>query len=560
MTGFRFYFLLIIAIFVGSNQLQTQVDLVPSDHEVYNFLKRMQVRGILDRHYSTAYLPYDRQTVGSKLHYVSERRERLSKSENAALQRYLIEFSYEVGLPREERISLWDEGLRGLFDPRQKYLYRYEDDTAVLGINLYLSGESQYWELGTIPDNTTSLWRLGGGVSGTLGGWFGFSLNAVNGYVGGSRELGRQNIEVDRTYKIEIPDSRFFDITRGHVRAANEWGNITIGRERLIGGSGQQRGALLFSDFAPKIDYISLNLKYKRFFFNFFHGWILGEEELTLIEDDIGVRSLADKYLSFHRFGAYFFDSRLQVAVSEIIVYGDRGIEIAYLNPFLFFKSVEHSLRDRDKAMIALDLQYRPAEGLELYGDLLIDDLDFEKLGTNWYGNKHAYRLGGIVTPVFAGIQNAMLSADYVRIQPYVYTHRIPRNSYEHAGFPIGNPVGPNSDMWDVRWNQLLSGRSSVELYFQRIRKGHNVTDEDGNLIRNVGGDIAQGFRLEDSTEVYFLDGNLEKTGVWGLTVSYEPFHQFFLTAGYEYRQREKTWQQQTFYEHFMFGKLVITL
>jgi len=520
----------------------------------------MQVRGVLDQRYSTAYLPYDRETVGALLKYMSDNKDRLSSTELAALQRYLIEFSYEVGLPREERVSLWNDGLRGLFDPRQKYLYRYEDDTAVLSVNLLFAGETQYWDTGTIPDNSTTLWQMGGGLSGTIGSWFGFSLNAVNGYVAGSRQLARQNIEVDRTYKIEEPDSRFFDFTHGHIRAARDWGSVTIGRERLIGGSGPQRAALLFSDFAPKIDYIGLDLNYKRFFFNFFHGWILGEEEFESVGNDIFRRSIPDKYLSFHRFGAYFFDARMQLALSEVIVYGDRSIEIAYLNPFLFFKSVEHSLRDRDKAMIALDMQIRPTGGIELYGDLLIDDLAFDKLGTNWFGNQYAFRLGGIATPVFAGIQNAMVHADYVRIQPYVYTHRFPINSYEHGGFPIGNPVGPNSDSWNIRWNQLLSGRTNIELYYQRIRKGHNVTDEAGNLLRNVGGDIAQGFRPDDATEVYFLDGNLEKTSIFGFILNYEPFHQFFISLGYEYREREERWNEQTFWEHFMFGKLVIDL
>lgn len=560
MNCIRSYILVVVIATVAQGHLTAQVELVSADHEVYGFLKRMQVRGVLVDQYSTAYLPYDRETIAYLIDNIADRRERLSSAENAALQRYMVEFSYELGLPREERISLLSEGVQDLFDPRQKYLYRFEDETAVISANLLLGSEIQYWDIETIADNTTSLWQVGGGISGTIGGWFGFSLQAVNGFVGGSRELGKQNIEVDRTYKIEEPDSRFYDFTYGHVRAANSWGSVTIGRERLIGGNGPVRSTLLFSDYAPEIDYIGLNVQYNRFFFNFFHGWILGEEEFIFLDDDIRTRYLPDKYVSFHRIGAYFFNTRLQVAVSEMIVYGDRGIEIAYLNPFLFFKSVEHSLRDRDKALIALDIQLRPYRGVELYGDLLIDDIAFNKLGTNWYGNQYAFRMGGIVTPEFTGLRNAAIYFDYVRIQPYVYTHRIPLNSYEHAGFPIGNPAGPNSDAWMLRWNQLLSGRSSVELYYNSLRKGHNVTDADGNLIRNVGGNISQGFRSGDSEEVSFLDGNLEKTAFIGILFKYEVFHQFFLSAGYEFRSREEVWNEQTFQEHFMFGKLVMEL
>jgi hypothetical protein len=537
-----------------------QIELVPAEHAVYDFLKRMQVRSLLDDRYTDVSLPYDRRTVGAMLVNVAGERDRLTRAELAALQRHLTEFSYEAGLPADERESLIGNGVRRLFSPRQKYLYRYEDETAAVSAHLLMSGELQRWDIDAVDESAVSLWRVGGGVRGTLGGWFGFSMHAVNGYVGGSRELGLRNIEVERTYKIDEPDSRFFDVTRGHVRAANEWAAVTVGRERLIQGNGMRRYALLVSDYAPKVDYVGLDLRYKRFFFTFFHGWILGDEVITENVEGTFVRTIPEKYVSFHRFGAFFFDSRLQVGVSEMIVYGGRGLEVAYLNPFLFFKSVEHSLRDRDKAMIAFDVQARPVRGLELYADLLIDDLAFERLGTDWYGNQLAWRLGGIAAPAFAGAADALLSVDYQRIRPYVYTHRITQNAFTHNGYPIGSPLGPNADMWDFRWRHLWSGRTETQVYGQLIRKGHNVTDAEGGLVRNVGGDIAVGYREGDSSTAAFLDGNLEKTRVFGISLQYEILHQFFILAGYERRGRDRRWSGQTFNEHFMFANIVISL
>lgn len=560
MVRIRVIILILIVTGIGCSYLHAQIDLVHSEHTIYNFLKRMQVKGVLTDQYSSTFLPYERQTIAELIGNIAGRRDKLTRAENAALKRYMIEFSYELGLPREERISLLNEGFSGILESRQKYLYRYEDETAVFSANILLSAEPQYWDIGTIADNNTSLWQVGGGISGTIGDWFGFSLHAVNGYVGGSRDLGKQNIEVIRTYKIDEPDSRFYDFTHGHIRAANKWGSITIGRDRIIGGNGPAKSALLFSNIAPEIDYIGLDLRYGRFFFNFFHGWILGDEDFFQLDGGAFFRSITDKYVSFHRFGTYFFDSRMQIAVSEIIVYGDRGIEIAYLNPFLFFKSVEHSLRDRDKAMIALDIQGRPYDGVELYGDLFIDDLTFNKLGTDWFGNQFAFRVGGIFTPTLSIFENATINIDYFRIRPYVYTHRFSLNRYVHGGFPMGNPLGPNSDGWTVRLNHLLSGRSSVELYYSRMRKGHNETDEEGNLVRNVGGDIAQGYRFGDSEKAVFLDGNLENTGIAGVLFKYEIFHQFFLAGGYEFRTHEETWNEKTFPEHFMFGRIMVTL
>jgi hypothetical protein len=537
-----------------------QVELVPADHDVYDFLKRMQVRGMLTGHYYSASLPQDRRTVAKLLAGIDASTERLSRSELGFLENYREEFSYELGMPRERRVSLLNEGISSYTDDRQKYLYRYESETAVISANLLLDAEPQQWEYDARDPEMTTLWRLGGGLSGTLGGWFGFSLHAVNGYASGSREAALQNIEVSRTYKIGEPDSRFFDYTRGHVRAANEWGSLTIGRERPVEGNGVRDRALLFSDHAPAIDYFGIDIAYKKFFFRFFHGWILGDGILRN-EPEIGwVRDIPDKYVSFHRFGAHLLQGRLSVAFSEIIVYGDRSPEIAYMTPFLFFKSVEHSLQDRDKAMLAVDVQARPVPGIELYGDLLIDDLAFEKLGTNWYGNQYAFRIGTVVAPGIAGLKNSLISFDYSRIQPYVYTHRIPGNAYTHNGFAMGNPVGPNSDTWSVRWQELISGMLRTEIYMERSRKGHNLTDPLEGLLRNVGGDVRQGYRIGDSTEVSFLDGFLERTISVGVLFEYEVITQIFLEGGYEFQKREQEWLGQTFREHFMFGRIRIEL
>jgi hypothetical protein len=558
----RYFIAFISFLLVGICSIPSyaQTELVPAEHEIYNFLKRLQIKGVLTERYSSSFLPYDRRAIAKLIDDIIEKRERLSRTEIDALERFKTEFSYELGLPREERISIINHGLTDVLSTRQKYLYRYEDENAVISSNIFLGGEYQYHDVGTITDKYTSLWQIGGGLSGTVNDWFGFSLYAVNGYVAGSRELGKQNIEVARSYKIDEPDSRFYDFTRGHIRAANDWGSVTIGRERLIGGNGTRRNTLLFSDYAPKIDYIGLNLQYNRFFFNFFHGWLLGEGKFIVPEEGVLTLHFPEKYLSFHRFGAFFFDARMQIAISELIVYGNRGVEIAYLNPFLFFKSVEHSLRDRDKAMLMIDMQIRPYKGLEIYGDLLVDDLAFDKLGTDWLGNQVAYRLGGYVIPPVRWFGNMTINLDYVRIRPYVYTHRIFFNSYEHAGYPIGHPLGPNSDAWTIRLNQMLTGRSRLELYISGTRKGHNITDENRKLVRNVGGDISQGYRSGDNEYAHFLDGNLEKTGMVGFLVTYEFLHQFYLLFGYEFQNREETWREQTFRDHFMFCKIVIAL
>jgi hypothetical protein len=538
---------------------RAQVELVPAGHRVYEFIHRMQVRGIMTEAYTVSALPYDRKEVARFLGMLLPKRDLLSPAENSYLDNFLSEFSYELGLSRDERLSLYSTGAAGLFRNKQKYLFRYEDTDAVLSVHLLLAGEPQRWKLRDDNPLGTSLWHLGGGLSGSFGGWLGFSLFAENGYVAGSREAALQNIKVRRTYKITEPDSRFFDETSGYIRIRNDWGNVIVGRNRIIYGSGRRDAALQFSDYSPEMDYLGMQLTYKGFSYHYFHGWLLGDPFLMFNPVYGYDRYVPDKYVSYHRFGFSTLRNRLNIAFSEIIVYGERGIELAYLNPFIFFKSAEHSLLDRDKAMLGFEIRGIPVRSLELFGEILIDDLAFNKLGTDSYSNQFAFRLGGSAVPELF-VQNALVSIDYTKILPYVYTHRLDRNAFTHNGFPLGDPAGPNSDSWNLRWKQILSGTVAVEGYARMIRKGHNITDEEGIILRNVGGDIRQGYRLGDSESVRFLDGNVEKTGYLGVLAEYEPVRQFFIRGGVEYSKREELWNSKTFNELFMFGSIELRL
>jgi hypothetical protein len=50
-----------------------------------------------------------------------------------------------------------------------------------------------------------------------------------------------------------------------------------------------------------------------------------------------------------------------------------------------------------------------------------------------------------------------------------------------------------------------------MSLGFQYTLHGKNVTDEDGNLIHNVGGDVFQPARVNDPEFVYLFSGDLQK-------------------------------------------------
>ena len=74
-----------------------------------------------------------------------------------------------------------------------------------------------------------------------------------------------------------------------------------------------------------------------------------------------------------------------------------------------------------------------------------------------------------------------------------------------------------------------FSRRFHSSLSFLRRRHGENPDGE------NVGGDPLAGFKDGDSKKSKFLAGDVEKTNMVSVDMSYEIFWQFFLKIGYSY-------------------------
>lgn len=78
-------------------------------------------------------------------------------------------------------------------------------------------------------------------------------------------------------------------------------------------------------------------------------------------------------------------------------------------------------------------------------------------------------------------------------------------------GLQFAGGIPPNSARISamVRW--WWGQRYPITLTVSSLRHGRNIYDAEGNLVKNVGGDILQTRRYEDSEEAPFLDGDLQK-------------------------------------------------
>jgi hypothetical protein len=332
--------------------------------------------------------------------------------------------------------------------------------------------------------------------------------------------------------KLKEEKSSNFDFTEAYLRADLTWFNLEFGKERVLFGNGYS-DQLMLSDNAPAFDLLKLDLHYKAVRYLFLHG--------SLVQDSAafpgtlpGEPEPRNKYIAMHRLQISLWDV-VNFGASEMTIYQRTTPEWAYLNPINFYKSAEHAQGDRDNSFLNFDLELYPAHDFKLYTTLLIDDIDFSKLGTTWWGNELGMQ-GGVFLTEPLGLANLDAVVEYTRIEPYVYSNRTDGLAYTNNNLSLGDRIGPNSDQWffQIQYRPIPSLRTW--LGYSGVRHGDNIV-ENGVVTKNVGGNVLQGHRETDSDEAPFLDGKLLRFDVIQLRAAFEPVNNLIIYGTYEYRK-----------------------
>jgi len=137
-------------------------------------------------------------------------------------------------------------------------------------------------------------------------------------------------------------------------------------------------------------------------------------------------------------------------------------------------------------------------------------------------------------------IPNSSLMVEYCKIMPYVFSHgRSREGSYTSLNDLLGPRIGPNADSWFIRGDYLPMRNLSFSLSVTFERKGNNIVDEVGTLIKNVGGDEFQPHRSIDPETRTFLDGILVKTRSFAFLASWQCVNQVWLEGRFQFESAE---------------------
>lgn len=522
---------LILVLALYSTIAFAQTGFVEINHVVYPFLERMKTMSVLED-YSSFDLPKTRNLVAKNLVTIHKKKNILGEIDKNLLSDFLHEFSYDINYAIEKTNLLPDFQPSYFLTENEKYLYSYYDSSQFSLFVNFIGDVQQLSHYDNSSKNAAlaTIIKFGGEIKGSFGENIGYSILANNGTFFGNRKLVQQKGSLQYNYKFNLSDSigigdDYFDETAGYFTWQNEFANFKIGRDRINIGHGYIK-EIVSSDY-PNMDYFAFDLKYKFFKFTYFHAKLLGSKSSSIDPIQGDINFVTEKFMGYHRFG-FDLGKNTTLGLGEIIIYSNRSLDLSYVNPFNFYKSAEHANQDRDNSMLFADFANYSIPNLKLYVTILIDDIDFSKLGTGWFGNQ-TYLSSGFTYASSLFEFPINIHGQIIRIDPYVFTHRISDNNFSQLSYNIGPELEPNSITYFIGSEIYFHHRIKLFTGFRFGIHGANVEDSDGNTLINHGGSISQGIRFGDNNEAFFLDGAREILRGYSLKLTVEPINNYTL-------------------------------
>jgi hypothetical protein len=488
----------------------------------------MFVKGNLEK-YDDIVLPLSKQRVINLLKEIDSHYNRLSSAEIEFLCRMEVRLGMKENNPDSYLKEFPGKFIENFQKYNEKHLYAYRDSVAKMNIDLF--GDITHIYSHKFEDYSLLL-NLGGHIYGSYSDWLGFLVEGSNGTQYHNRQVAELDPRVKSSFTFNHTKINFFDNTQGYVRLQKDNVNLQLGRERILWGNGYVNRMIL-SDNPPLFDFLRFNISYKSLRYDFLHAWLVQPYETIHVDSITGdVRQKGSKYLAISRLGFNPY-SNLDFGLTQMIIYANRPFEAAYLNPFLFWESAQRSLGDLDNSFLSFDVRYKIANGIETSGSMIWDDILFSVLFKGEIAkvnNRSAWQVGLMLTnPILPS--NLNLKIEYLQIRPYTFSHPDIGEAltYTNNSYILGANIQPNSTALSAELNYLMNGNWQFQLSYTHTLHGNNYYDENGNLIRNVGGNIFDNLNWYSSFVAPLLDGDLEKIDNLTLKIQNEILYGIYL-------------------------------
>tara|TARA_B100001250_G_scaffold213982_1_gene183537 strand:- start:17384 stop:18796 length:1413 start_codon:yes stop_codon:yes gene_type:complete len=292
---------------------------------------------------------------------------------------------------------------------------------------------------------------------------------------------------------------------------ANNFIVLDIGHGKQFVGSGYH--SLLLSDVGSSYPYFKVSTSFGPVKYYNLYSTFINPDML-----DFGRKKhAAIHYLDFAitpNIHLGVFESILWQSKSNEI---NRGYELAYLNPVIFYRPVEFSKKsDKGNALMGANLNVE-FHNFNLYGQLMLDDLNISRqrdrdsnYESGFFQNKYAFQIG-----LKRQVNGFSYVIEYNQVQPYTYGHRTILQNYSHMNQALAHPLGANfKELINIL--NISKGRLN---YKMKVMWAHVGLD---SLNTHYGQNIFES-DYEASTGGQTSYGNFNGQGVLTKILSFQP-------------------------------------
>jgi hypothetical protein len=451
-------------------QINGQYVNLPIGHWAYSLLDRFETKGYLENiNYNSK--PFTREEIANIIISISQKIEKgeisLSNTETALFEKLKGEFFDEL---QNKNIKI---------NPKEKepHLFTWKEKNSILHYDGYVMEDAKYFPNNKESDYSSRL-TMGSIIRGVIEDKIHFYVDFRNTLIKG--EDLEKNYNPSYGLPISVAGSKIYsDQAVAYFVYKFQWCEFSIGRDIFSWGPGY-RGSLGLSINSEVFDMFRFNLSYKRFKFIGISG---------ILNSEYGRKNIAAHRIEVR------ITPKFTLAGYETVIYGNRGLELIYVNPIMPYHIAEHYQQDKDNNTMGFDFVYLPIKHFKLYSEIFLDDFNTSKNPFTYYGNKFAFLSGFHWTDPFS-IKDTDFKAEYTRIEPYVYTHTYPINTYTNYDRIIGHWIGPNSDYFFTEFSYQYNRPLKIIASFEQKRQGK--------------GDVNIPHKPQDGIRKKFLDGIVE--------------------------------------------------
>ncbi|MFZ9388392.1 MAG: hypothetical protein ACO25B_10950 [Chitinophagaceae bacterium] len=210
--------------------------------------------------------------------------------------------------------------------------------------------------------------------------------------------------------------------------------DVAFGYDRNFIGSGYR--SLLLSDFGTNNLFLKLNtriwrLNYQNIFMELHSSIPPSPNQLV-----------PKKYAAMHHLDIGI-TKWLNVGLFEGVIFGrSNRFDFGYLNPIIFYRSVEQQNGSFDNSIIGIDFKANLPKRFQVYGQLMLDEFNLSEVKANngWWANKWGVQLGAKYIDAF-NVSNLDLQAEFNRVRPFSYSHYDSVANYTHYNQPMAHPL-----------------------------------------------------------------------------------------------------------------------